>query len=34
MHRILINDAEVRNLAEPWLDQLGDMLTGKARTLH
>jgi flagellar protein FliT len=34
MHRILINDAEVRNLAEPWLDQLGDMLTGKAHTLH
>jgi flagellar protein FliT len=34
MHRILINDAEVRNLAEPWLDQLDHMLTGKARTLH
>ncbi len=33
MHRILINDAEVRNLAEPWLDQLGHMLTGEARTL-
>jgi flagellar protein FliT len=34
MHRILVNDAEVRHLAEPWLDQLGKMLNGKSHTLH
>lgn len=34
MHRILVNDAEVRHLAEPWLDQLDHMLAGKTRTLH
>jgi flagellar protein FliT len=34
MHRILINDAEVRHLAEPWLDQLDHLLAAKSRTLH
>lgn len=34
MQRILVNDAEVRTLAEPWLEDLDRMLDGKARTLH
>ena len=34
MQRILVNDAEIRTLAEPWLEDLDRMLTGKARTLH
>jgi flagellar protein FliT len=34
MQRILINDAEIRTLAEPWLEELDRMLTGKVRTLH
>ena len=34
MQRILVNDAEIRTLAEPWLEDLDRMLTGQARTLH
>jgi flagellar protein FliT len=34
MQRILVNDAEIRTLAEPWLEDLDQMLAGKARTLH
>lgn len=34
MQRILINDAEIRHLAEPWLQDLDDMLAGKRQTLH
>jgi flagellar protein FliT len=34
MQRILVNDAEIRTLAEPWLDDLDRMIAGKARTLH
>ena len=34
MQRILINDAEIRTLAEPWLEDLDRMLAGKVRTLH
>ena len=34
MQRILINDAEVRHLAEPWLHDLEQLLVGKPRTLH
>ena len=34
MQRILVNDAEIRTLAEPWLEDLDRMLSGKARTLH
>jgi flagellar protein FliT len=34
MQRILVNDAEIRHLAEPWLEDLDEMLTGRATTLH
>ncbi len=34
MQRILINDAEIRQLAEPWLEDLDNMLAGRPKTLH
>ncbi len=34
MQRILINDAEIRQLAEPWLQDLDDTLSGRRQTLH
>ena len=34
MQRILVNDAEIRTLAEPWLEDLDRLLAGKTRTLH
>ena len=35
MQRILVNDAEIRHLAEPWLQDLDDTLTGRSsRSLH
>jgi flagellar protein FliT len=34
MQRILVNDAEIRHLAEPWLQDLEDTLAGKRQTLH
>ena len=34
MQRILINDAEIRQLAEPWLDNLDDLLAGRTKTVH
>ncbi len=34
MQRILVNDAEIRHLAEPWLAELDDALTGRRQTLH
>jgi flagellar protein FliT len=34
MQRILVNDAEIRQLAEPWLDELDDILAGRSATLH
>ncbi len=34
MQRILVNDAEIRHLAEPWLVDLDDMMAGKRKTLH
>jgi flagellar protein FliT len=34
MQRILINDAEIRTLAEPWLNDLDGMLNGTQQTLH
>lgn len=34
MQRILVNDAEIRHLAEPWLQDLDSVLTGKHQTLH
>ncbi len=34
MQRILVNDAEIRHLAEPWLEDLDALLAGKRKTLH
>lgn len=34
MQRILVNDAEIRLLAEPWLQDLDDTLAGRRQTLH
>ena len=34
MQRILVNDAEMRHLAEPWLQGLDQMISGKPQTLH
>jgi flagellar protein FliT len=34
MRRILVNDAEIRHLAEPWLEDLDQILAGKPKTLH
>ena len=34
MQRILINDAEIRHLAEPWLLELDETLAGSRQTLH
>jgi flagellar protein FliT len=34
MQRILINDAEIRQLAEPWLDDLDHLLAGRTKTVH
>ena len=34
MQRILVNDAEIRHLAEPWLQELDDTLSGRRKTLH
>ncbi len=33
MQRILLNDAEIRRLAEPWLDDLDQMLAGQPRNV-
>ncbi len=34
MQRILLNDAEIRMLAEPWLEELDHLLAGRPKTLH
>jgi flagellar protein FliT len=34
MQRILVNDAEIRHLAEPWLGDLEQMMAGKLKTIH
>ena len=34
MRRILVNDAEVRVLAEPWLEGLDALLAGRTTTMH
>lgn len=34
MQRILLNDAEVRTLAEPWLEDLDQLLAGRPKTVH
>ena len=33
MQRILVNDAEIRNLAEPWMAELSRMVAGQERSL-
>jgi len=34
MQRILVNDAEIRQLAEPWLEDLDQLLACRPKTLH
>jgi flagellar protein FliT len=34
MQRILVNDAAIRNLAEPWLEDLDQLLAGRPKTVH
>jgi flagellar protein FliT len=34
MQRILVNDAEIRQLAEPWLQDLDKTMAGRQKTLH
>ncbi len=34
MQRILINDAEIRQLAEPWLEDLDSILAGRPKSVH
>ena len=34
MQRILRNDAEIRHLAEPWLEDLESLLAGRPTMLH
>ena len=34
MQRILVNDAEIRQLAEPWLQDLDDTLAGRRKTVN
>jgi flagellar protein FliT len=34
MQRILVNDAEIRMLAEPWLEDLDGILAGQPKTVH
>jgi flagellar protein FliT len=34
MQRILVNDAEIRQLAEPWLEDLDNLLAGRPQSIH
>jgi flagellar protein FliT len=34
MQRILVNDAEIRQLAEPWLEDLDNLLAGHPTSIH
>jgi flagellar protein FliT len=34
MKRVLVNDAEIRHLAEPWMEDLDQMIGGQSKTLH
>ena len=34
MRRVLVNDAEIRHLAEPWLEDIEQLMHGKPKTLH
>jgi flagellar protein FliT len=33
MQRILLNDAEIRHLAEPWLEDLDKLMAGQPRNI-
>jgi flagellar protein FliT len=33
MQRILVNDAEIRNLAEPWLEDLDRLMAGQPKNI-
>ena len=34
MRRVLINDAQIRHLAEPWLEDLDQRMGNRSKTLH
>ncbi len=34
MKRVLVNDAEIRQLAEPWLEDIDHMINARPKTLH
>ena len=34
MQRILVNDADIRLLAEPWLEDIDNLMAGQTKTLH
>lgn len=34
MRRVLVNDARIRQLAEPWLEDLDQLMRGRPTTLH
>jgi flagellar protein FliT len=34
MKRVLVNDAEIRHLAEPWLEDLDQRMGNRSKTLH
>jgi flagellar protein FliT len=34
MQRILVNDAEIRHLAEPWLEDIDRLMAGRPKTFH
>ena len=34
MQRILVNDAEIRQLADPWIDEIEGLLCARTQTVH
>ena len=34
MQRILVNDAEIRQLADPWIDEIDGLLAAQNTTVH
>jgi flagellar protein FliT len=34
MQRILVNDAEIRNLTEPWFTEVDRVMSGRPKVLH
>lgn len=34
MQRVLLNDAEIRHLGEPWMEELDRMLAGNPKMMH